>query len=337
MNEFQAVVGKSYLTDLTIVPGPTRYNSRMHLGEGATSIIAVGKMLTDYLVGAPVALTIQGTATSTKIAPLQAGISQVRLATSINGQTEGLIKKIDVKGELTDMLSGNALATIELYNPLDTPFTLVSIKASTTKVIGCTVGGLEKYGKELLIGSIDYTLPSPLTIPPKGTVVSDEWPVKLAETEVMGLLSTFADLHNFYNVTQNASVIVGDNFAASNMYYYQQNVPYVLTVPGITDQDPEQMKQLCMSPPPMVASVPNNISDLIGGDNTSSAVPPVPTATTTIAVPEPPAATTTEVPPPVDTTTETVPEPTTAEVPVPTEEPVAAPPAEEPAAAAPAA
>jgi hypothetical protein len=327
MNEFQAVIGKSYLNSLTIVPGATRYNSRMHLGEGATSIIAVGKMLTNYLTGVPVALTIQGSATSTKIAPIQPGISQVRLATSINGQTEGLIKKIDVNGEMGEVMGGTARARITLYNPLDTSFTLLSIKASTTKVINCIVGGRDKLGKEALIGSIDYTLPSPLTIPPKGTVVSDEWPVTLAAApgDIMGLLSTFADLYNFYNVTQNASVIVGDSFAATNMYYHQQNVPYTLTVPEITDQDPEQLKGLCNTDLGTMALKAPNITEIIGGNSTTSSAVSVPatTATTTVIVTETPAATATttvEVPPPVQTTTTTNVVP-----PAPTDAPSAAP------------
>lgn len=323
MNEFQAVVGKSYLDALTIVPGAAQYKSRMHLGEGATSIVAVGKMLTDYLTGKHVALVIQGSPTSTTIAPIQPGISKLRLATSINGQMEGLINRIDVNADINEVVAGVARAKIELHNPLDTSFTLLSIKASTTKVMGCILGGKDKLGKEILVGSIDYTLPSPLTIPAKGTVVSDEWPVVFASGgDIMASMATYADLRNFYNVTQNASVIVGDNFAATNMYYYQQNVPYSLGIPEITDQPEEMLKQLCNTDLGTQSLSLSNLTDPVSNNSTTSSA--IPSTTTTIVNSETPAPTTTEAPP-VETTTETEPEATSDPAPAPTEEPSAAP------------
>lgn len=249
MNEFNAVVGKAYMLDTTITPGAKDYKSIMHLGEGATSIEAVGKMLFYYLTGAAVPLTIQGSPTSTTIEPLKQGLSQLKLATSINGVNEGLIEQIDVFGDLAGIAgTGFASAKIRIHNPLDTPFTLKHIKASTTQYMTCNNAGSARYTNQE-IGTIDYELPSPLVIPPKSSVTSDDWPVAIDLTRLDIVMSAITSGERFYNVTQTASVVVGDGFESSEMYYTQQNVPYTIEIPELTGMSPEEMQAFCDAPP----------------------------------------------------------------------------------------
>ncbi|RCI04658.1 hypothetical protein CU098_010147 [Rhizopus stolonifer] len=232
MPEFNnAVIGKVYLKDTVIKPGAQNYNAVMHLAEGATNIEAVGKILTYYLTSVTVPLTIAGSPSSTSIAPLQPALSSLKLSSPMAGINGGLIKKIHVTGDIIGAVGGLAYASIELYNPLDTPFKIVHIYAETKKTVRCSMMGTQ--GQYVTVGTIDYELPSPLTIPPKGSVTTDSWPVKLGDPLV--LLPTLYDGYLFYNVTQNASVIVGDDFHASNMYYYQNDVPYDMNIPGLSD------------------------------------------------------------------------------------------------------
>ncbi|KAF1802885.1 hypothetical protein V8B55DRAFT_1045444 [Mucor lusitanicus] len=324
MNEYGAVVGKAYMLDTTIKPGAQDYKSIMHLGEGATSIEAVGKMLFYYLTGAAVPLTIQGSPTSTTIEPLKQGLSQLKLATSINGVNEGLIEQIDVKGDLMTIANtGFASAKIRIHNPLDTPFTLKHIKASTTQYLTCNSAGNLRYTNQE-IGTIDYELPTPMVIPAKSSVTSDDWPVAIDLARLDIVMSAIMSLERHYNVTQTASVVVGDGFASTEMYYTQANVPYTMDIPEITATPPEQMKEFCDAPPLSGFSLlqPNGTANATSSAIPSSALPtstPLPTGSTDLpsgstAVP----TTTTEEAKP-STTEETKPTPT-EEVPTTTTE-----------------
>ncbi|KAI9474137.1 MAG: hypothetical protein EXX96DRAFT_328681 [Benjaminiella poitrasii] len=294
-----AVVGKAFLTDVSIVPGPNTFSTIMHLGEGATSLEAMATMLTSYLTGASVPLTIAGTATSSTIAPIQDGISKLRMSTVMNGITEGLIRRIDVSSDVISIFGGAATAVIELYNPLDVPFTLVHIKADCHKVIQCTLAGT--LGLNRLVGSIDYELPTPLTIPPKSSVTTDSWPVAINDgTDIPGLLASFADNDFFYNVTQNASVIIDNSFEISNMYYFQQNTPYTLTIPLLTDQmTPEEFLEYCHMPSALAATA--LVLNENGTISTNTTL-----ATTTTTTPIGVTTTATSVVVPVTTTVDTV-------------------------------
>ncbi|KAI8979283.1 hypothetical protein BDF20DRAFT_1000640 [Mycotypha africana] len=286
MNEYNAVVGKAYMKDLTILPGAQNYNSEMHLAEGATSIEAVGKMLYYYLTGAPVPLTISGSSSSTSIAPIQQGLSELKLSTSINGITDSLIKQIDVTGDAMAMLTtGAANAVITLYNPLNTPFSIKHIKASTSKYLTCPVAG-QYQNTDYVVGTIDYELSPPLTIGPKETVQTAPLPVLINNFENAPLLiATFADFNYYYNVSQTASVVVGNAFSTDQMVYTQKNAPFTINVPGITDQGDDLLTLLCQTSAYATSLALNstNATIPIDNNNTTSTITPtisdIPTST----------------------------------------------------------
>ncbi|KAI7907912.1 uncharacterized protein BX663DRAFT_492385 [Cokeromyces recurvatus] len=288
-------VGKAYLNNVVIVPGVNTFSTEMHLGEGATNLEAMGTMLTSYLTGAAVPLTIAGAPSSSTIPPVQQALSQLKLSTTMNGIKDGLIKHISVYSDILSIYGGEAQADVTLYNPLEVPFTVVHIKADCHKVIKCTVAG--NVGENRLVGSIDYELASPLTIPPKSTATAGPWPVKIDNgADIPGLLATFADMDLTYNVTQNASVIIDGAFSVSNMYYYQQNTPYTLTIPLLTDEmTQEEFLAVCYSPPASVTAAMILNNDTTNSTNT--------TTTTTTATATATTTTTTLTPINVSTTT----------------------------------
>ncbi|KAG1110547.1 hypothetical protein G6F42_015299 [Rhizopus arrhizus] len=146
------------------------------------------------------------------------------------------------------MVTGFAQAKIRIHNPLDTPFTLKHIKASTTQYLTCNNAGSLRYTNQE-IGTIDYELPTPLVIPPRQSVTSEDWPVLIDLSRLDIVMSAIVSLERHYNVTQTASVVVGDGFESSEIYYTQQNVPYSITIPELTGYTPEELKMFCDSPP----------------------------------------------------------------------------------------
>ncbi|CAO3630686.1 unnamed protein product [Mucor hiemalis] len=314
MPEFSnANVGIVYMKDTTIVPGAAVYKCTMHMGEGATSAEAVSKLLTYYLTSVTVPLDIVGTPKSTPIAPLNTALSGIKLSSPMVGINAGLIQFLKVDADPNEVLNEPFLAhaVIDLHNPLDTPFTLLSVKATTSKRITCdyldVTAGTNYVGKDVIIGSIDYVLPTPLVIPAKSTIKTDPWPVNVNHESTDVIMSTLGK-YFFYNITQHASVIVGDGFAATDMYYFQNDVPYDLTIPGVTDT----YNEICMADATSLSL--NNT-----GNATTTAVPTTTTFSTTtiVATTESTAPTTTAAPEP----TTAAPEPTPTEVtPAPTTE-----------------
>ncbi|KAI8378360.1 hypothetical protein BD560DRAFT_348571 [Blakeslea trispora] len=271
-----AVIGKVYMKDTVIKPGAQHYNAEMHLAEGATSLEVISKVLTGYLTSATVPLTIAGTPSSTKIAPLQPGLAALKLSSTMTGINGGLIKKISVNGDLIEALGGVVYADVELYNPLDTPFKIKHIYAETKKTVRCTMMGTQ--GQYITIGVIDHELPEALTVPAKGSATGSRWPVHISDP--IGVLSTIYDQYNYYNVTQNASIVVGDGFAASNFFYYQNEVPYSMSIPGLSD-DPNG-PATCNTVPLGLTTLPSNSTT--NATTTESASVPIVSSTTPIDI-----------------------------------------------------
>ncbi|KAI8637942.1 hypothetical protein BD408DRAFT_457039 [Parasitella parasitica] len=269
MNEYNAVVGKAYMLDTTIRPGAQDYNCAMHLAEGATSAEAVGKMLYYYLTGATVPLTIQGTTSSTAIAPLKDGMSQLKLGTSINGVTQGLIQKLDISVDI-NVLGGNGgygEVKITLFNPLDTKFALKHITASCTSYLTCNYAGPLQY-TTLEIGTVDYEFDAPFEIGPGDSIETGSIPVKINIAALDGIMADIASLRAVYNVTQKASVIVGDHFQTDQMVYAQQNVPYTIAMPPFPDTSDPVWPLICESYPATALSA--NITDVISNITTTA-------------------------------------------------------------------
>lgn len=300
------------MKDTVIPPGAKTYNAVMHLGEKATNPIAVGYMLISYLSNAPVDLIIQGTQTSTTIAPLVPALSSVQLLSSINGIEAGLIKNIRLYGELDNINEGWLNADITLFNPLSTPFTLLSIDAVSTKDIKCDFFGEHNVGPNKPAGLIKHTFASPFVIAPGATVVATGLRAEVG-TDLLATASVLLG-DKLLNVTQVASVVVGDSFHADAMTYAQNNIPFTAEIPGISDGLPDG---LCNADGSLMAA-----ALLSNGTLPESSVVST-TPTTTVVAPQP----TTEAP---VTTEAPAPATTEAPAPAPTEAPVVTP--EEPAA-----
>lgn len=272
-----ARVGRVYMYGLTISPGAQSYSAVMHLGEAAQSAEAVGALLTGYLTGVSAELTIQGTTTSTNIAPLAPALSTVKLSSTVPGINAGLIQFINVSGEFATMVFPpyQATADITLYNPLDAPFKIVSIDASTGKYIDCAAADPtgQYAGKFVEVGSIHYTLPEPLLIPPKTTVTAYGWPVNVNQDVNAVVPSIFGDKH--YNVTQNASIIVGDGFADPSFYYFQNNVPFAVNIDAFAGADlscPVAAQSIINGTTPTNSTSTNTTATTTAPSSTSSTV-----------------------------------------------------------------
>lgn len=254
MNEFSAVVGKVYVKDTVIPPGAKTYSGEMHLGEAATNTQAIGQLFSDYLTAATIPLTIQGSSTSTTIAPLVGALSSVALGASMTGIQGNLVEQIQVKGSIIGLIIENkADAVITLQNPLDTSFAITKVQAAVTFTPTLTIFGSAPY----TVGTIDYTLPTAQSVPAKGTATTSEWPVAIdhsSSTHILQLLELLLDPEKYFFVEQNVTVTVGTEGGGyeTSMYYYQAKVPFSITIDnlitiGITVDDLNKMSAMDLS------------------------------------------------------------------------------------------
>lgn len=229
MNEFDAVVGRVYVKDAVIPPGGKTYNAEMRLGEKSTNSKAVSQMLGDYLTSAKIPLTIKGSSDSTKIAPLGPALSSVKLATEMTGIAGNLISQIAVKGSIIGLLiQKKGSASITLKNPLHAPFAIKTVKAA---VVFKPSSGAAPF----TVGTIDYNLPSPATVPAQGQMTTDEWPVSIEGSGIEHLgqmLGLLLDPEKYFDVQQNVTVSVGDGYN-SEMFYYQDKVPFTIQIDSL--------------------------------------------------------------------------------------------------------
>ncbi|KAI8975148.1 hypothetical protein BDF20DRAFT_822209 [Mycotypha africana] len=223
MNESGSVVGRVYVENVIIPPGLTEYTGEMHLGEKTTDKKSIGQLFSNYLTSANTSLTITGSSESTKIAPLVPALSSVKLNTEMSGIAANLISQIQVKGSLLGMLSRKeATSVVSLANPMDAPYQIKSVQASVTFTpSSATI-------PSFTVGTIDYQLPNPVTVPAKGTATSDEWPVVVGEASASQLLALITDKNKYLDVQQNVTVIVGKGYE-TEMYYYQNKVPFSIS------------------------------------------------------------------------------------------------------------
>ncbi|KAI9320988.1 hypothetical protein BX666DRAFT_1260723 [Dichotomocladium elegans] len=216
MNEFNAMIGTSFLTGVTIVPGMNTLNSEIHMG--GTSTAALLQMLSNFMTGATTPLTLKGSEKSTEIASLKDGLGAINMGTTMSGIQDKLLVSTDVIAGL-GILGGEAKTKINLYNPLDTPFTIMKVEA----VVKTTIGG-----STFQVGHIDYTLSNPFTLGPKSHGTTDEWPVKV-DANLIQLLKLLFTPDLKLDITQNATIAIDGKFGAI-LYYYQNSVPAKINV-----------------------------------------------------------------------------------------------------------
>jgi hypothetical protein len=120
--------------------------------------------------------------------------------------TGGIVKNLN-------LLAFSADTYITIANPLDVGFSITSIKAAIM------YQGLTSYFE---LAAIDYTLPSPFTIGPKGTATSGAIPITFQDPllHLADLLVILGKSSIVVDISQNATVVVGDGF--QNLLTYSQ-------------------------------------------------------------------------------------------------------------------
>ncbi|RCI03191.1 hypothetical protein CU098_005823 [Rhizopus stolonifer] len=231
VNQYNGFIGKTYMKDVTIPPGNKSYPCQLHMGEGSVDAKSISQALGDYMTGANVPLTVAGTTESTKITPLQNGLSTVKLDTTMYGIQANLIQQVAVTGSLIGMIFQNkANAAIKLQNPLGASFKITKVNAAVT-FTPSTGGAAFK------VGTIDYDVSNPTTIPGHGSATTDAWPVTLDTgsnpiSHLMQMLGMLLDPNKYFYVEQNVTVSLGDGYTA-DMYYYQDKVPFSISIDGL--------------------------------------------------------------------------------------------------------
>ncbi|KAG2237334.1 hypothetical protein INT48_009067 [Thamnidium elegans] len=229
LDEFKSVIGRTYVKDAVIPPGRTVLDGQLHLGESSTDSKAVSQVLGNYLTSAAVPLTIVGSDKSTEIAPLLPALSSVKLAATMTGIAGNLIGGVAVEGSLIGLIFQNkASSKITLKNPLDTTYAIKSVKASV--MFNPSSGA-----KPFAVGTIDYTLPSPVEVPAGGSLQTDAWPVSISGSGIehlIQLLGMLFDPAKYFDIQQNVTVIVGGAYN-TEMFYYQDKVPFTLSIDGL--------------------------------------------------------------------------------------------------------
>ncbi|CAO3687497.1 unnamed protein product [Rhizopus microsporus] len=286
MKEFNGVIGKTYMKDVTIPPGTKSYPCVMHMGEGSVNLKALAQAFGDYLTGASVPLTVQGTQTSTEIAPLKDSLASVHLDTVMSGIQANLIKQVAVEGSFIGIaLQNKATSKITLQNPLGASYKITKVNAAVTFKPS-------NGSPPFKVGTIDYDVANPTTVPGHGSATTDSWPVNIDKGDnflhhLLQMLGMMLDPNKYFDITQNVTVIMGDGFPAQ-MYYYQDKVPFSISIDGlppigITANDlanikiPDSLQS--MTDPTQIMQVMSNI--LSGKPLVSSAAPSSIASTTT--------------------------------------------------------
>jgi hypothetical protein len=196
-------IGPTLLNSVTIPPGTQDYQAEFHLTPTAASATTVAQVLSGYLQGQVFALTVKGSDNSTTIDSLKEGLAGVSLAGSLTGISPKLITGGVVKN--LNLLAFSADTYITIANPLDVAFSITAIKAQIW------YQGLTSYFE---LATIDYTLPSPFSIPAKGTATSGAIPINFQDpiAHLADLLVILTKSSIVVDISQNATVVVGDGF-----------------------------------------------------------------------------------------------------------------------------
>ena len=265
MNEFNAQVGDVTIKDATIVPGNNTMDCEMHMYS--TNQKALGQLLSNYMTGAKVPLSVKGFDGSTDIPSLKGGLSTINLATTMSGITDKLVVNAVVNAGLDAILAKKAQTQVTLYNPLETPFTLLAAKVHIT-----TQGATGTFD----VGEIDYTLDPPMTVNPKESAQSANWPVTVLSDigQLLELLMT-PDLK--INIQQNVTMTIGggDGFTGG-MYYYQDQVPCKINLDILGLSKGNEGNATSAVPSDVMAKLPDNVLKSLGiekPEETSAASP----------------------------------------------------------------
>jgi Protein of unknown function (DUF3712) len=198
-------IGPTLLNSVTIPPGTQQYQAEFHLTPSAASATTVAQVLSGYLQGQVFQLTVKGSDNSTSIDSLKEGLAGVSLAGSLTGINAKLITGGVVKDlNIAQFPNIGANTYITIQNPLDVGFSITALKAQIW------YQGITYFE----LASIDYTLPSPFSIPAKGSATSGPIPITFVDpvAHLVDILKILFSSTITVDINQNATVIVGDGF-----------------------------------------------------------------------------------------------------------------------------
>ncbi|ORY48429.1 hypothetical protein BCR33DRAFT_847843 [Rhizoclosmatium globosum] len=215
-------VGSAIMPNMQIVPGPNVITASAVLAYGADALSqqVLRHIMSGFLAGATLPITIAGTAKSIVYTSLQQAFAKLSIPSKIVGPQNVLLIANST------LIPGSAAAQrpsmniYRLQNPLNAPLTLASIKAQVTAV---TPQGT------IVLANIDYTLKKPVTIMP-GSFAETE-PVPLIQTPqqagaagalILGLISQG---HFTFPVNTNTTLGAAIGSYPVLVDYQQNNVP----------------------------------------------------------------------------------------------------------------
>ncbi|RKP08371.1 hypothetical protein THASP1DRAFT_23623 [Thamnocephalis sphaerospora] len=155
------VVGRAEMANMQLKPGVNTSPSTFYFEPSGNAALLAGKaMLNNFVAGVSHPVSISGYSGSTKVASLQQGLSEIRLSSSVPSKGDKMLVGTTYSiNMLTVLFTKKSKVTVTLYNPLDAPVSLITMKATAST-------------KGQKLGVIDHRFATPLVLPPKGTVTS---------------------------------------------------------------------------------------------------------------------------------------------------------------------
>ncbi|KAI8098202.1 uncharacterized protein B0P05DRAFT_601352 [Gilbertella persicaria] len=264
MDATESSVGIVTLSQAVIKPGRNKMTASLKMTS--TDLLSLSRLLTNYLTGQTTPLTVKGSANSTKIIPLQGGLSQVALKTNMVGIPPQLVVENQMK-----MVGLTPQIWVKFYNPLDTSYTVAGVSAN--------VFFISSSGSYLNLGTLAGAFNPPVAVPPKGTAVNENALIlKVQLSNAIQFLMMPSDARKV-DLFQNVTVVVGSDFHGG-MYYTQKNVPVVDRDTSATAQALSLILKSANSTMPSVSNMTTPTTKLASIISTTEVT--TATATTTI-------------------------------------------------------
>ncbi|KAJ3074469.1 hypothetical protein HDU98_011152 [Podochytrium sp. JEL0797] len=166
-------VGLAVMPQMQVVPGPNPISAEvvMAYGSDESSRMVLRKVMSGFVAGESVQSSIVGSVDSIVYDSLKPAFSKLTIPAEITGPKDAIMV---VSAALTpgDAVSGRpSMNVFTITNPLDASYTLLHIQA--------TVSAQTPSG-DIVIGTIDYQLQSPVTVAPHTQATTE--PVPLIQT-----------------------------------------------------------------------------------------------------------------------------------------------------------
>jgi hypothetical protein len=153
-------------------------------------------------------------------------LEQVVLASTMQGIQANLVT--NVIADVDPNTGATATAEITIHNPLDTPFSILSVKAVTNTTLVCK--GYNTDGQTIKVGDIDFKLDSPATIGAGETQTFQGWPV--TNVDIMSAYPLLMDPFIKVSLYQTVVTQVNGAYTTGEMSYFEDNVPLTLLLGG---------------------------------------------------------------------------------------------------------